>query len=476
MYKGRYEAPKAPANRRRTSRPAPQTSRPASEKTKRKVRVGAIVYYSVLLLFVLVICIALSIAMKGINNWLVSFEASQPTAKCEAVFKELFTDPDWQEIYKLSTDDGKISPADYETYMTDKVGDQELNYIETSAGLSGDKKYIVRCGSEKVATFTLCNQKPDADIPQWELGTVEVFYTAQLSISVVAPPDYTVLVNGEALDDSHVIRTTATKAEDYLPEGVHGYRLSEMEVHALLVEPEIQILDSQGNPVEPEYDEQTRCYRVDIQAPEITEEHSQPLVTAAETYCKYMIGDAKKATLSKYFDSSTQIYQTITQNTTWMQSYASYKLDKAQITDYYCYNDEYYSARVSLKVNVTRKNGTVKEYQLDNTFFMKKTNGQWLVLDMINSNPQDPVTLVRLTYICNHEVIQSEMVDAHTSKLTLPEITVPEGKSFAGWFTKVVDEDGVTTTELAFEPTEDGTVRLSNDSVLEPMTLYALFS
>lgn len=471
MHRGKYEAPKSKKKRARLSEPASQPT----QKPKRKVRVGAIVYYSLLLIFILAFCFALNFAMKYINSWLVSFEASQPTAKCEAVFKELFTDPDWQEIYKLSTDGGKISAADYETYMTNQVGDQELNYIETSAGLSGDKKYIVRCGSEKVATFTLCNLAPEADIPQWELGNVEVFYTAKLSISVVAPPDHTVLINGEPLDDSHVVRTTATKAEDYLPDDVHGYRLSEMEVHDLLVEPDVQILDPQGNPVEPEYDNATRCYRVDVRPTEITEEHSQTLVTAAETYCKYMIGDAKKATLSKYFDSSTQIYKTITQNTTWMQSYASYKLDEAQITDYYCYNEEYYSARVSLKVNVTRKNGTVKEYQLDNTFFLKKTDDQWLVLDMINSNPQDSVTLVRLTYVCDNQVIQTEMVDAHTNKLTLPEVTVPEGKSFAGWFTKVVGEDGVTTTELAFEPTEDGTVRLSGDSVLEPMTLYALF-
>ena len=464
MYRGKYEASKGRTNRTRPSR-----------KPKRKVRVGAIVYYSLLLLFILAFCITMSFAMKGINNWLITFEASQPTAKCEAVFHELFQNPDWQKIYQMSTDDGKISAADYESYMLQKVGDQKLNYIETSAGLSGDKKYIVRCGSEKVATFTLCNQAPDADIPQWQLGTVDVFYRAQLSVTVMAPPDYTVLVNGEALDESHVIRTEETKAEDFLPEGVHGYRMNEMVVHDLLIEPEIQILDAQGSPVEPEYDEEARCYRVEVGSPEITEAHRQTLVSAAQTYCKYMIGDAKKTDLRKYFDSDTQIYQTITQSTTWMQNYASYQLDTAQITDYYCYNEEYYSARVSLSVNVTRKNGTIKEYQLDNTFFLKKTGDQWLVWDMINSNPQEAVTFVRLTYLLDDQVVLTEMVDAHSSKLTLPAITIPEGKSFTGWFTKVVDEKGVTTTELAFEPTEDGTVRLSTDSVLEPMTLYALY-
>ena len=471
MYKGKYEA-----SRGHQSRPNPSTNAPRSRRRQRRSRrVGTIVFYSILLIFVLLFCNALNIAMKRINDWLVKFEASQPTAKCEAVFNDLFKDPDWQQIYDLSTDEGNITAADYESYMTQNFGDQELNFIETSAGLSGDKKYIVRCGATKVATFTLCNKAPDADIPQWELGTVDVFYSAQLSVTVMVPPDYTVFINGSALDDSYVIRTTATKAEDFLPDQVHGYRLNEMVVHDLLIEPEVKILDPQGNPVETEYDSETRCYRVNVGSPEITDEHSQNLVDAAQTYCKYMIGDASRNALRNYFDSNSEIYKTITQNTTWMQSYASYKLDPAEITDYYRYNDEYYSARVSMSMKVTRKNGTVKEYNLDNTFFFKKTDDQWLVWDMINSNPQDSVTNVRLTYVSEDQVIHTEMVDANSSKLVLPEITVPEGKTFAGWFTKTVNEEGTTVTTLVFEPSEDGTVRLSSDSVLEPMTLYALY-
>ena len=67
------------------------------------------------------------------------------------------------------------------------------------------------------------------------------------------------------------------------------------------------------------------------------------------------------------------------------------------------------------------------------------------------------------------------MVDAEAGSLTLPAVTAPEGKEFTGWFIETVGENGVTTMELAFQPTEDGTVRLPADSVLEPMTLFALY-
>ena len=93
---------------------------------------------------------------------------------------------------------------------------------------------------------------------------------------------------------------------------------------------------------------------------------------------------------------------------------------------------------------------------------------------MINSNPQETVTNVRLTFISEDQMLRSELVDAESTKLTLPEVTAPEGKTFAGWFTQTINESGSTTMELVFEPSEDNTVRLSG-TVLEPMTLYALF-
>lgn len=486
MYKGKFQsaskggtylqkqpgnAPKNKSSNKTSGKSAPKQP----VKKERSAKTGTIVFYSLFGAFILIFCIALGMAMNALNDWLVRFEASQPTAKCSAVFAELFETPDWEQIYALSDPPADITAQSYAAYMKQKVGDTALTYIETSAGLSGDKKYIVRCGSEKVATFTLHNAAAEGSIPDWQLGTTEIFYSAGLSITVQAPPEYTVLVDGQALDENHVIRTVTTKAEDYLPNGVHGYRMNELAVHDLLIEPEVQILDPQGTPVEVHYDSQTRCYSVEAGSAEITEDHRQILVNTAETYCKYMIGDATRTALRECFDSRSDIYRTITENTTWMQNYARYELGEAEISDYYCYNSEYFSARIALTLEVTRRDGTVKEYELDNTFFLKKAGEQWVVWDMINANPQDTVTHVRLTYVYEDQVIRSEMVDAESTTLALPEITVPEGKTFTGWFTQTVDAAGGTTMELAFEPDEDGSVRLPFDTVLEPMTLYALY-
>ena len=460
MYKGKYQKVLEVSNTRK-----PSTAKPGKS--------GTVVFYSILGGFILIFCIGLAIAMNALNNWLVRFEASQPTAKCTAVFAELFANPDWKRIYELAP--GDITAEDYARYMEQTVGEQTLSYIETSAGLSGDKKYIVRCGSEKIATFTLHNAAPGAEIPQWELGTVELFYQANLSVSIQASPDHTVLVNGEPLDESHVIRTVTTEAQKYLPQGVYGYRMNELVVHGLLTEPEVQILDAQGVPVEVEYDAQRRLYTAVPDSSEITEEHRLTLVTAAETYCKYMIGAATQTALRNCFDNRTEIYRTITESTIWRQSYTSYKLGEATLSDYYCYNEEYFSARVALTLKVTRKDGSIKEYPLDSTFFVKKAGEQWLVWEMTNANPQQLITQVRLEFISEDQVIRTGLVDAKINKLNLPVVTAPEGKTFAGWFTRNVGTDGNTVLELVFEPTEDGSLTLPADTVLEPMTLYALY-
>ena len=54
-------------------------------------------------------------------------------------------------------------------------------------------------------------------------------------------------------------------------------------------------------------------------------------------------------------------------------------------------------------------------------------------------------------------------------------VYAPEGKTFAGWAVQTTDAKGNITMTLKFTPDENGQVHLAADTVLEPMTLYALF-
>lgn len=464
MYQGKYQT--APAGK-------PTGKKPPKKRTG---LVGTVVFYSILVAVVIAFFVGMSFVMGALEDWLVRFEASQPHAKCEEVFSGLFRDPDWEEIYTLSgtQDQGDVNAETYAAYMQGIVADGELNYIETSAGLSGDKKYIVRLDTQKLATFTLTQKDPDADIPEWELGTVEIFFTAREGCYIVTSPDYTLRINGEVPGESSVLKTVTTKAEGYLPEGVHGYRRVELAVEGYLLPPRVEFWDAQGNALTPTYDEETRTYTCLPETAQISDAERTAFEDAARVYCKYMIGAVGKSELRNHFDSESQIYNTIISNTTWMQSYAGYEFSEATVTDYCRYSDALCSARVTLKLNVSRKDGTVKEYDLSSTFFLEGQESR-KVTEMSNANPQEQVVQVRLTYMDGSELLRTEMVNADTNTLTPPQVTVPQGKVFSGWFTESLDAQGNKTMTLAFLPGEDGTVSLPSDSVLEPMVLYALF-
>ena len=289
--------------------------------------------------------------------------------------------------------------------------------------------------------------------------------------------DSTVYLDGVALDESHIVRTVTTKAEDYLPDGIHGYQLTQLYVDGLTTQPEVVVKDAQGAEISMTYDEATCTYTQDLTAATAGEEESSALLDAATTYCEFMIRASSASDLKKWFDSGSEIYKTITKTDSWMQGYKSFAFsDEQTISGYYRYTDTLFSAKVALTLNVTRKNGTVKVYELDTTFFMEKQDGKWKVIDMTNVDVQEQIVTIRMTYLhTDGTLIHTEMLDAGVNSLSTPAVTVPENHIFRGWATKSIGAEGENLYTIIYQPDENGTVQLPTDGTLEPTTLYAIF-
>ncbi len=478
----------------------PLPSRPVRTR-RRGLTTGAVVYYSIYLILIIAFFVGMTVATIALRKWLTNFEASQPGHKSEQIFAEYFANPDWEQLYANGPIKGYefLDAAGYAAYMEQTVDGASIIKYKTSAGLTGGEKYVIRAvfpdGSYyNFATFTLKNQAhPDELIADWQLAdiTLSVWFEnppqkppvepppkpVYYHCTVVTDPANIVTVNGITLDDSHLIRTVTTTAESYLPAGIHGYRLAELYIDGLTEPPTVTVTDAAGGAAIPlVYDEATCTYAQDLTPESIGDEEKTAVLSAATTYCEYMIEAADKNALKQWFDPSREIFATITGNDTWMQSYASYEFSQEQtVSGYYRYSDTLFSARVSLTLNVNRKDGTVKNYELDTTFFMEKQAGGWKVIQMTNVDVQAQTTLVRLTFMQNDAVILSEMVDASANRLTTPAVTGADGQIFLGWFTMTEAENGDKTYDLKFTPGEDGTVSLPTDYTLEPMTLYALF-
>lgn len=249
-----------------------------------------------------------------------------------------------------------------------------------------------------------------------------------------------------------------------------------MYFEGLLLQPEVTILDENGEAVEVVYDEATNTYSEVIVAEEISQELFDVVVEANKAYGKYMITAIGKTTMKNYFSSTGSAYANLpNQWELWMQSYSAYNFTDATVTDYYRYSEDLFSARVEMILKVTRKDGTVKDYDMSTTFFVRKNDsGKWLVESMTNVDVQERTSLVKLVYMNGTAELHTEWVEVDAHSIQLPEITAPEGKTFLGWFTKSV-ENNKTTYSLVFAANEEGIVYLPEGNTLTYMVLYAQF-
>ncbi len=479
-------APKAPAQKK----PAAPAPAPA-KKQKKGPRLGGVIFYTLYFMFILVFFAATYLGLKFVHGWLSDYEAAQPSYKAQQVFDQLFTDPDWGALYvsagaKDSAYEGK---DEYVTYMENKVGDSKLTYMETSAGLSG-KKYVVRLGNEKVATFTLVdnnqvssslnlqNLENIADIPDWVLGRVEVFFERQGSYRIEKMDGHTAYVNDVALDDSFTIMEATTIAAEYLPEGLTGVSMCTQEVTGLMEKPSVTVVDEDGAPVEVTYDEASRTFTARTEVNTMADEQKDVALEAARINCLWMIEEVKdRGKIAKYFDASSKPYKDITTlGELWVQSHSGYTFTNEEVTKFAAYGDEMFSVYVSLNLNVTRNDGTTREFPFGKTLFFQKISGSWKVVNWTNVDVSQPVGKVRLTFMNGTEQLTTSLVSNNLKELVTPVIPVPEGKVFSGWVREDIAANGDKTLTVVFQPDAvTGKVAIPEGTTLEPMVLYALF-
>lgn len=465
MYNGKY-----------LTDPVIKTDAP---KGKKKSRNGTVVFYRVYALCVALVLCGILLLMIPLRNWLQTYQMSQPKNKSEEIFQQYFAQPDWAALYaQAGAADTAFEGKDtYVSYITAKVGSDQLTCIETSAGLSGNHKYLIRHGNENIASFTLTGTEDEkTKITAWHLDKLELFFARNQSIMVEKAADQTVYVNGVALDDSLTLKTTDTLAEEYLPEGVHGYRRALQVLDGLLVAPVVTIKNADGTDCPFTVDE-NGVYIAQSSAMEISEEEQNIAIGAAKANALYAIRAIGQSELRKHFDSGSQIYQDICNTSVFMQDYQGYRFDDSAtvIDDFYRYNENLFSAHVALALKVTRMDGTVKTYNAATTyFFTRQDSGDFRVTDITNIHIQQQRQQVKLNFVIDNQQ-QSMMAETDAKSLTLPTVTPPAGHTLRGWAKQEKDENGRTVMTIVFTPDENGAVQLSGTQPLEPMTLYPIF-
>ncbi|MBQ6890822.1 MAG: hypothetical protein IJN53_07410 [Oscillospiraceae bacterium] len=472
----------------RAAQSAPQRRSSAkntnAKKAKKKTTTGTKIFYGIYFA-VIILCFALLAgALRYLDTWLVGYEKSQPKAQSQAVFDANFADPDWGKLYdQAGLEDTAYEGKDaFVSYMQALVGDGQLRYVATASGDPESlSKYLVKLDDTRIASFTLSAKEGKAGIKQWELSEIDIPIKRQQSVSVKVGPGQTVYVNGVALTDAHILRTTVTLAEEYLPEGVFGYSATEYYLDGLLVAPQVTVTDASGAQVALSYDAAANCYSAPSVKPEftMTDQQRSAAIAAAKVLSEFRIEVKDRTALSRHFDKNSDYYKATVGQDTWMQNnlLKSYTFSDPVVSEYYEYSEDLFSVHVDMTLIVTRTNGTIKEWDASGTFFFsKRSDGSWIVTDTNKIRLQQEVTKVRLTYVNDGQTLAYELVDATSVQLEPPQVAVPEGKQFAGWYREAVDENGKTVLQLAFQvdPTT-GLVYLGTGVELEPMVLHARF-
>ena len=452
------------------------------QRSHSKPRIGTIVFYGIYGFFVTAFIVAVLVAMNLLQDWLVRYEASQPENKAEQVFQDLFSSPDWAELYSLAD----ISDTPYEgkdsfaNYMTQKVGSTALTYEETAAGLSGDRKYIVSLSDEKLATFTLTGgSDTQTEIVSWELGSVELFFQRTESVLVEKFPEHTIYINGVPLTDSHTIRKTYTGAEEMLPEGIHSYRMEQQYVDGLLLAPEITVKDAKGNPVTMVKNPDTGILTPVLpESAPMTEAERERILDAAKAYSLFLTRKITKGEFANYFDKTTTLYKDLVTAEAYVQPFDRHEFltDENSVLEFCRYSDDLFSARVVMTMRQFRSGWKTKDFHMNTTFFFTKNeDGIFLVTDLTNVAIQDIKEEVRLTFYSGDSVLTSQMVDSKAATLELPAITAPQGQYLKGWAIRENDGHGKVTMTIVLTAGENGIAQLDPQNPLEPMTLYPIF-
>ena len=454
---------------------------PSPKPQRRGPRIGGVIFYTLYFLFLAIYAGAAFLGLNWLDNWLVDYEAAQPTVKCQEVFDQYFGNPDWGKLYELAgvKDTPYEGKAAFAAYMTEKVGDQKLTFVETSAGLSGDKKYFVKLGDERVASFTLeGHQEKVTDIPDWQFGKVELFFARQGGYLIQKVDGHTAFVNGVKLDDSFTIQITSSSAEDYLPIGVTGAKTCVQRIDGLMMMPTVTVLDQTGAEMPVVYDEEKGMFIEQTESNTISEAEETAVIGALKAYAEFMINaSGARTALAKYYDTNSDAYKDILKigSELWMNKDNGHRFMNESVTDYCRYSDDLFSARGHVTINVTLKDGNTKDFEVDQALFFRKKDGAWKCYGMTNEDVTKPVGKVRLTFIDNNgTTLVDDFFDTNPTTLTTPVLTAPEGKVFSGWYKETLVGNRKELT-IVFTPDENGKVMLSSGTSLEPMTLYPLF-
>ena len=468
----------------------------------------ASIFWTVCFYLILLVAVVLGVKntqdkVSALDQQLEEYELAQAPHFVDSLFQQYFASPDWGALFDMAAPEiqsqyeGKDA---YIRYAEAKVSDQPLSYRYLRSISDTEDEYTVYAGKEAMASFTVQNSSTDPAAPHWQLGTLKLLYSSEGSYRITHTIGHTVKVNGVALTESTLIKSTQmapTKVLKVLPIQVPVIGTNTHEVQGLMAVPVVTIEDSNGHPLQVNYDQETHEFSEAINQETIPQEIRTLALDTVHAYCEYMIQGAFSGTLSQYFKAGTDTMNGISStNTNHLQRPQAYAFSQEEVSNLVYYTEDLFSVDVKLQMDLTREDNTVKQDRIEKSlFFEKDFNGNWLCVNMTGEKLFDEVTTVRVRFVQDDKVLSSRMIDQKEQFIYCPDAEIPtelpdntpghnmkkndtsylEKISFAGWGLLLEDKYGKPYYQPVFKADLDRKAEIPGGLLEEPVTLYPIF-
>lgn len=343
--------------------------------------------YRIVLVVFAVILIAASVYVIRL---LKDYEASQPKYAAEAVYEKYFKNFDASAYIDICKSSSVFENKDaLVSYLNDTVKGQEIKYMKVSSSDKDVIKYIVKAGDTKFASFTLsADTEKSEKFTQYTASDFELFTSSKTKITVEAPENYKIFINGTELGEEYIKeRDIKSESCDHMPEGVRGIYYTKYAVSGLISEPEVTAKTADGTAAEVVANNGT--YRVQVQNDAVLQEQQKDrILEACKKYAVYMQYDSTVAVMGfgqikGYFDPSSELYEDIrTVENMFVIEYSSYEFADEKTSEFVRFDDNTFSCRVSFTHILHRRGAEDYKDYLDLTLYLRNVNGEYLIYDM----------------------------------------------------------------------------------------------
>jgi hypothetical protein len=226
-------------------------------KQKKKGRGFAIfmVVYAVLALA------GIGFGLKWLWGFIGAYEASRPHVPIDAYMESVTPERVVEACEELvsETDANLQDPEDVRLYLLESLS-EPITYARKASECTATRQvYVLRSGSQVIGSFSIVSGEEDAyGFTPWVLEeeAFDMSYlmgTEKISVTIPADCGIQVSVNGVELDERYIVNTESTEfalLEDFYSKyELPKFTLVTYEVGPFLgVEPELQVVDAQGQP------------------------------------------------------------------------------------------------------------------------------------------------------------------------------------------------------------------------------------